>query len=341
MAGLTRREALAAAVGGASLAGCDGEVAPARVVAGAPTVRGEDFFKGVNFTAEGPHPYGSVSAGERLARLPDYGVNAVALVPYAAQRLGDSEIRFPLRMERDEAIEADARRAREHGLRVVLKPQVWVRGGYPGDLEIQDAGGRAAWFASYRRLVAHYAALATRIEAAVFCVGVEFARLTPYENEWRELIKVAREGFGGPLTYAANFGEEFESVGFWDALDYIGLDNYYPLPEDLSTDAVVERVERVQRRYGKPVLMTEVGFTPHERTHERPWEDEPGGAFSLEAQTRATEATLRGFYGREWLAGMFWWKVGTCRGGVDDPSHRLWGKPALDAIGRWYRGDRG
>ena len=95
----------------------------------------------------------------------------------------------------------------------------------------------------------------------------------------------------------------------------------------------------MQRRYDKPLLFTEVGFVPRGLTHERPWEDEPGGAFDLDCQTRAVEAVLRGFYGKPWLHGMFWWKVGTSGGGPRDGSHRLWDKPAFDAVGRWYRGE--
>lgn len=339
MARTTRREFLATAAAG-GLSGCGEAPGPAdnRSSPGPPVERGGDFFRGVNFTAERPHPYLSEPAAERLRGLPERGVDSVALVPYASQRMGESELRFPLRWERDEAIRFIAGEAKRAGLRVLLKPQVWVRGGYPGDLDIPDEAERARWFASYRRLVEHYADLAEEIEADLLSVGVEFAKLSAHAERWRELIAAARARFAGPLTYAANFGEEFESIDFWDALDYIGLDNYYPLPADLSTAAIEERVERVHRRFLKPVLFTEVGFTPYELTHERPWDDRPGGAFDLESQARATEAVLRGFYGKPWLQGMFWWKVGTSGGGLDDGSHRLWEKPAFDVVSRWYRG---
>ncbi len=330
---MRRRDLPAAALGGLVMAGCGGT----RGAAVGP--RGDEFFRGVNFTAEWPYPYLSDGAVERLKRLPRLGVNAVALVPYASQRLGAAAIRFPLRMERDEAIAYAAREARKNGLRVLLKPQVWVRGGYPGDIDPPDSAARATWFTAYRRFVEHYAELAARIDADMFAVGVEFAKLTPYEEEWRELIAVARERYAGPLTYAANFGEEFESLKFWDALDYIGLDNYYPLPANLSTTGIEAKIDAVRLKYDKPVLFTEVGFVPRSDTHERPWEDDPGGEFSLDWQATACEAVLRGFYGKSWLHGMFWWKVGTAGGGPEDDSHRLWGKPAMDVVSRWYRGE--
>ncbi len=299
------------------------------------------FFKGVNFTAERRTPYGSEKAADVLSGLRQRGVNAVALVPYAAQRAEDAELRFPLRMERDELVAASAAHARSLGMRVLLKPQVWVRGGlYPGDLDYPEPGRRAQWFASYRQYIERQAALAKRISADVFCVGVEFARLSRHEREWRDIIAAVRRLYDGPLVYAANFGEEFESVRFWDALDYIGLDNYYPLPADLSTTEIAGKIEAVHREFNKPVLFTEAGFSTYEQAHQKPWEDEPGGAYSPEAQARFIEASLEGFYDKPWLHGVFWWKVGTA--GLADPrddSHQLWGKPAIDVIERFYRRD--
>ncbi|MBI1356149.1 MAG: hypothetical protein GC160_17550 [Acidobacteria bacterium] len=300
------------------------------------------FFKGVNFTAEWPDPYGSATAARTLEDLAAYGVNAVALVPYASQRPDEPELRSSLRMERDELIEASAAKARSLGMRVLLKPQVWVRGGglYPGDLHFDGDEERRRWFASYGGYIERQAALAQKIHADVFSVGVEFAQLSRYEQEWREIIAAVRTSYDGPLVYAANFGEEFESVRFWDALDYIGLDNYYPLPPDLSTAAIEARIEAVHRRYGKPVLFTEAGFSTYELTHQKPWEDRPGGAYSPEAQARCVEALLRGFYGKPWLHGIFWWKVGSA-GLVDprDDSHQIWGKPAMEVVRRFYADD--
>jgi hypothetical protein len=299
------------------------------------------FFKGVNFTAEWPHPYGSDSSQSILQGLARRGVNAVALVPYASQTIDDPQLRFPLRMERDELIAASAAHAHALGMRVLLKPQIWVRGGhYPGDLDYPDRERRARWFDSYRRYIQHQAALAERIHADVFCVGVELVRLSGEESQWRALIAAVRETYHGPLVYAANFGEEFESVRFWDALDYIGLDNYYPLPKDLSIDAVERKIEAVHRKAGKPVLFTEAGFAGYENAYEKPWEDRPGGARSPTAQARFIEASLTGFYDKPWLRGIFWWKVGAA--GLTDPadaSHQLWGKPAMDVIESFYRRD--
>ena len=314
-------------------------IAPVPDRAPLPPVEPGFYYKGVNFTSEWPEPYGTKSAARILSELPSYGVNAVALVPYASQRPEDPELAFPLRMERDELIFATAKMAHAEGLRVLLKPQIWVRGEglYPGDLRYDDAPARARWFDSYARFIEHYAKLATRIDADVFCVGVELVQLTPYESDWRRIIAIARRHYAGKLVYAANFGIEFESVELWDALDYIGLDNYYPLPEDRSVTDIASRIEAVHRKFGKPILFTEAGFSTYELSHRAPWEDRPGGRLSPEAQARNVEALLRGFQRHGWLQGIFWWKVGTSPGGgPDDGSHILWNKPAMDVIGKWF-----
>jgi len=296
------------------------------------------FQKGVNFTAEWPEAYSSKTAIRTLEALPGYGVNAIALVPYGFTPRNSPVVRFGREWERDVDLEQLSAVAHRLGMRVLLKPQVWVRPGYPGDLEFLSTADREKWFGNYRLFLQHYASLAKRTQADLFCVGVEFSKLAKYESEWRKLIACVRESYPGPLVYAANFGSEFESIQFWDALDYIGLNNYYSLPDDLSTDAVLQKVEVVQQKFGQPVIFTEAGFSSFEAPHRQPWDETPGKLSPLE-QARCYEALFRGFYHKPWFQGVYWWKVGSNGyGGAQDGSHTPWGKPAMDVISRWYLG---
>src|SRR5204863_2491711 len=147
---------------------------------------------------------------------------------------------------------------------------------------------RAVWFENYRSFLEFYATLAAKSRADVFCVGVEFVQMSRYESEWRKLIARARELYSGPLVYGATQGPEFEGVRFWDALDYIGLNNYYPLPDDRSTAAIVAKVEAVQRKFRKPVIFPEAGFASLEAPHRAPW-DETRRKLSMEDQARCYE----------------------------------------------------
>ena len=53
-------------------------------------------------------------------------------------------------------------------------------------------------------------------------------RRATYEKYWRELIVNIRDVYVGPMSYAANF-DQFQEVGFWDALDVVGVNAYFPL----------------------------------------------------------------------------------------------------------------
>src|SRR5207245_2744176 len=152
--------------------------------------------------------------------------------------------------------------------------------------------------------------LAKATHADILCVGGELTHLTECDGEWRKLIARVREIYPGPLVYAANFGGEFEHIQFWDALDYMGLQEYYPLPDDLSADSIVRKVEALQQKYQRPVIFTEVGFPSRLWGNRQPWDDSQRNALSLPLQASCYEAICRAFYQKPWFEGMYWWKIG-------------------------------
>ncbi len=298
------------------------------------------FQRGVTLTAEFPDVYASEGARRMLEALPQYGVNAVALVPYGFAPRDRPLVHLNIgtnSWESDEGVEELSRLAHAHGLKVLLKPGMWVGGGYAGDLKFPSDVERGKWFAEYRIFLEHYARLAKRIHADLFCVGGEFSNLSQYDVEWRKLIARARELYPGPLVYAANFGPEFRNLTFWDALDYIGLQEYYSLPDDLAVDPILEEVEAVQRKFQRPVIFTEAGFSSYAAPNRQPW-DASGSKLAPGDQARCYEAVFRAFYSKPWFQGVYWWKVGTNGyGGPEDGSHTPWGKPAMSVIAKWYR----
>jgi glycosyl hydrolase family 113 len=302
-----------------------------------PNHNARRFAKGVNFTAEGPGTYGTKRAAQLLDELATYGVDSIALVPFGFERIGEPTIRFPGGWETDEVIAKQAQMAHRKSMKVFLKPQIWVPHKFPGDLDFPSDQERAKWFSEYRRFILHYADLATHIHADLFCVGVEFVRLSRYDQQWRSIIAVVRRHYSGPLVYAANSGEEFQQARFFDALDYIGLNEYYPLPDDLSTEELLATVEKVQHRFAKPIIFTELGFASLQGTHRKPW-DETAREKSLDEQARCYEAIFKAFYSKSWLQGIYCWKIGSDGfGGPDDTSLTPWGKPAMQVIKKWFR----
>jgi hypothetical protein len=230
----------------------------------------------------------------------------------------------------------------------MLKPHVWVGGGaFTGNIRFDDPAHRAAWLASYRRMALHYARVAELEGFDLYCLGNELGGLTVHEEEWRDLIAAVRRVFRGPLTYAANWGEEFETLRFWDALDFIGLNNYYPLADEpgervealtARADVLAEKIATVQRRWQRPVIFTEVGFPSVLGGAVRTWTRTRTQVVSLEEQAAGYEATLRAFSGRPWLRGMFWWNWPSngLGGGPQDSSFTPLGKPAAEVLRVWY-----
>lgn len=295
------------------------------------------FQRGVNLTAEGPIGYDPQSILPLLDKLKSCGIDSIALVPYGFAGTKEPTVRYGGNsMERSEDIVALTALAHQRGIKVLLKPQLWCRSGFPGNLDFPDPRQRAQWFAEYRKFLEYYATLAARMHADIFSIGVELGKMTPYEAEWRALIARARALYPGPLVYSATQGPEFETIRFWDALDYIGLDEYYPLPDDLSTTSLVRTVETVQAKFARPVIFTEAGFPSYANPYRAPWDETPR-ALSPSDQARCYQAVLKAFYTKPWFQGVYWWKVGTDNfGGPSDGSHTPWGKPAMDVVQRWY-----
>ena len=142
-----------------------------------------------------------------------------------------------------------------------------------------------------------------------------------------------RKIYKGALTYAAVQGPEFEQLRFWDALDYIGLNNYYPLPDDLSAASIVAKVEAVHRKYRKPVIFPEADSRALRRPIER-LGMRPDGGCPWKTRRVVTRRSSMRFGAKPWFKGIYWWKIGTNGfGGPEDGSHTPWAK-ARDGSGQ-------
>ena len=321
---------------------CETSMPPA-----SPPARLPAYLKGISFSHEGRGDggYGSLAAGRELARIRDLGANAVALVPYAFTAAPDeTAIRFRT-LETDARLSRSVAQARRAGLAVMLKPHLWAGRRFHGDISFRDEGRFDAWFEDYRDWMLHYARFAQAHGVEVLSVGNELAGLTMREGAWRGLIAQVRRIYGGPVTYAAHWERELEQIEFWDALDYIGVNFYFPIaraaapPQRDSPEllAAMHRIGRVQSDFQKPILFTEVGFPALATAASRPWE-ENSSALDAELQARCYAVWLEKFSRAPDVKGMFWWKWPSHgRGSPFDPSHRPLAKPALRVLGEWFK----
>lgn len=362
-AGLIRRTPLVIALAltacgeGAGEQAVHVDLAPAGIAAPNPSavLRGH---RGVAWTA-GPDSIDPTDFGH-LARS---GVNWIAQTPFGWQpevdrpELNSNRGRRVWWGERDEGLTFTTLAAREAGIATLLKPHIWLfdreSGAWRGEIAMTSEEDWATWFANYTDFMMHYARLAEELEIEALCIGTELHGTVTREAEWRSLIEQIRTVYSGRLTYAANWYEEYEDVPFWDALDWIGIQAYFPLTESEFPDADemeqawqrwMDDVERLSQEVSRPVLFTEVGYRSVPYAGKEPWTWPTRGERTLDerafaAQAAAYEGLFRAASQRTWLEGLYLWKwyPTTARSRNRSADFTPQGKPAEDVMADWYR----
>ena len=284
-----------------------------------------DFQKGFNFAHEGYriyNGYGSALAHQSLQRLQDLNSNAIALVPYSYMRDPNIPSHIPIvegpGMENDESTVFSHYHAKELGMNTLLKPQIWLGRSWPGDVSFDSEEKWETFFDYYGRWMIHYALLAEMHEMDMLCIGVEFVKATIAQPErWIKLIQSIRAVYSGPITYAANWGEEFEQLSFWEELDYIGLNCYYPLGDkekvskkelNKAFKSVIKKAEGISKASNRPLLLTEIGFRSIEGPWMNPHAQAEGRAFNEEHQEWCYETVFQTISDKDWIRGIYWWK---------------------------------
>lgn len=315
------------------------------------------FLNGVSFAMLNGLEVGYHAPGvdEQLDRVRELGSDSVSLMPFAYQRdpkkPGMGFLNSSPGSETDVGMIHSARRAHAHGLTVLWKPHIWVRhDSWPGDIEMTSEDDWKAWFRSYRRYTLHHAVLARYAGSELFSIGVELGRTVHRETDWRFLIAAVRRVYPGLLTYAGNWHGDYDQVPFWDALDLVGVDAYFPLAYQADADraelvrgaqGVVERLRAAAEKTGKPIVLTEVGFAARKAAWVEPHGE--GGEVSEEDQRLAYEVLL-GTLGRpDWLGGVYVWKVfsHSRREVAQRPDFSILGRPAEAVVRGYFRGDGG
>ena len=284
------------------------------------------YLRGFNFAHEGYqifNGYGSKLAMQSLKEALKLGSNAVAIVPYSFLRNATVPSPIPVARfaggENDEAVMGSCFHAKSLGMYTLLKPQIWLgRGQWPGDIEMSSEKDWNLFFTYYTYWIAHYALLAEIHQVPGFCIGTELSKTTTQRpDDWRFLIHRIRLLFSGHLTYAANWGNEFEELNFWDEFDYIGLNCYYPLstsptPTDqelrMGIRSAYGKAQSISKRFHKKVLLTEAGFPTTVHPWIEPHRDGKEMQVSYAAQARCFSLLLEELEDEDWCGGILIWK---------------------------------
>ncbi len=264
--------------------------------------------------------------------------------------------------ESDEGLAVTTDLAQSLGIQTLLKPHLWLTqpsdGKWRTEIEMQSEQDWQAWFGNYRRFILHYATFAEAHSIPILCIGTELQTTAVLrEQDWRQLIAEIRRVYSGQLTYAANWYQAFESIQFWDALDFIGIQAYFPLAQATQPSletlkagwrSHLSSIEKVQQRYQKPVIFTELGYRSTDDAAIAPWEwptdsevnpKQLATAAGLNTQAKCYEAFFQTVWQQDWFAGTYIWKWfpkldGTSQrlGRGFTPQH----KPAEAVLQQWY-----
>ena len=264
---------------------------------------------------------------KELNALVNNSVNWISQTPFGwQQKAGSSAIGMNTSSDRvwwgesDDGISKTTALATKLGIKTILKPHIWVRNGWPGDIKMESDTAWQTWFSNYEKFILHYARVAQKNNIEMLCIGTELMHTTKREKEWRSLIAKIRLAFSGKLIYAANFHEEYEHIRFWDALDYIGVQAYFSLSKNQHAplnelvknwNEPLAAIERVHKKFNKPVVFTEIGYRSDADAAVEPWrwpQENSTVPISNEAQANCYQAFFNAAWGKSWLAGVYFWK---------------------------------
>jgi hypothetical protein len=302
--------------------------------------------RGANVTAYAADALIQPTATQALAALKATGATQIVLpVLWFQDTKTSTELQpDPLETPSDASLLAFAAAAKAQGFTVGFAPHVNVRDGtFRGEIA---PSSKASWFASYAVMADHYAELAAQADADLLVVGSELVSMSTDTSAWRSIIADVKTRYDGPLTYAANWVQEAEKVGFWDALDSVGIDAYMPLTPTDATPTVAQlqsawapwitRMQALNAKTGKPIRLTEIGYTSRDGTAQAP-ATEGTGAVDQSAQASAYEAAFRALGQLPWLSGVLIWDW-SADGRESPGDYSPQGKHAQTVLTRWYGG---
>jgi hypothetical protein len=290
-----------------------------------------------------------------MVPIAEINANWVALVPYGFSRKDNPEVRFHNKRqwwgERTEGIRESIQIAHKKNLRVMLKPQVYIGGGWVGEVDFDSEEEWLTWEETYKMYIMTFAQIAAEEDVGIFCIGTEY-KIAAQKREkfWRKLIEEVRLIYNGKITYSSNW-DGYKKVPFWDAVDFIGLSAYFPLTE-IKTPSIsllkkewkpiLSKLKKFSKKQGRQILFTEYGYLSVDYCADKNWLLEKQLnqlEINQKAQANAYHALLETFGEQEFWSGGFLWKwFPDMRGheGYPDKDYTPQGKSAEEVIKFWY-----
>ncbi len=282
------------------------------------------------------------------------GTNWVATIPFAYMPTEVSpELQYDLEWqwigERLEGTRQQVQEIHQQNLSVMIKPQIWIgHGTYTGEISMTTEEEWLKLEKNYTNYILDFIKIAKEENVEMFCIGTElreFVANRPYY--WVGLIEKIKMIYAGQLTYAANW-DDFDDVQFWNNLDYIGVDAYFPIGKERDTDVDdlkkgwkkhLNALDTAANQFNKQILFTEYGYRSMESPAVKPWDYSTDAPVDMKAQCIALEALYQSVWHEEKFAGGFLWKWHADNqhaGGKRNNMFTVQNKAAMDVIRKYY-----
>jgi hypothetical protein len=307
--------------------------------------------RGLSFVAP-PEPFKATPIMDVKAVNADW----IAVIPYAFTKVGEAKVHYKSDGgqwwgESPKGVRITIDSAQKAGVKVMMKPQVYVPDGWTGGLDFKTDAEWESWEKDYVAYIDYFVKIAIEKNVAMICVGTEFKMsVVRREKFWRGLIAKIRKQYKGKLVYAANW-DEYTLVPFWDALDYVGVDAYFSLVQK-ETPSVLElqtawkpyfeTLKSFHKKTGKPILFTEYGYLSVDGCAYQSWDVEKHiNELKINelAQSNALEAMFSTFWKEDWWGGGFLWKwfpEGMGHEGYIEKDYTPQGKMGQKTLTKWY-----
>ncbi len=329
------------------------QASPAQTPSSTTTIfqKGMSYATYANMTRDA---FSTAQSNESLRRMNLAGAEWVAInvvwfqEKYTSTRIYGDPTKTPTNESVAKAVEA----AHNQGMKIMLKPMIDLSNETDPDPWRGRIQPSPLWFQNYVNFINFFAEFAEEHGVEMLCIGTELNRTVTKEPEWRNVISGVRERYFGLLTYAAIWWREYDKlIRWWDALDYIGIDAYFPLSN--KNDPTINEVQSTWQNIAnyldefhetvkKPVIFTEIGYLSTDGTNTAPsnyrLQNEGGRLIDLQEQADCYEAAFQALWNKSWFYGMYWWYWQTSpdAGGSDNSDYTPQNKPAQGVLAHWY-----
>lgn len=237
----------------------------------------------------------------------------------------------------------------QKNLKIMLKPQIWMANAYTGDYNLTNEKDWLTFEESYAEFITTFAKIAEKTNVELFCIGTEWREFIAKRKKfWNSFIDSIKDSFSGKLTYAANW-DDYAAVPFWDKMDYIGVNGYFPISyskkpvlKELVAGWNVHKplLASFSKKKDKKIIFTEIGYRSIDGATIKPWEHGNSARFNAGIQRDAFKALFTTLWDEDWFEGVFIWKWyhnHKTQGGSGDIDFTPQNKPAEIYISNFWK----